>query len=168
MLLSLQIYDIIVKEPKAQDLKRMGRRKMNVVGIWKIKAAAQWDAATMSLVEKNVEDILADTSVDDSDKKMLACKFVFKDDGFVYTAMPIPEDMPKEAIDEYIASGEGFLVDGLLGIERKEWKEEDGKVKFNTGTKGEVLGEAIDPWAEITENVDGSIKFFTYTLVKDE
>ncbi len=44
----------------------------------------------------------------------------------------------------------------------------DGKVKFNTGTKGEVLGEAIDPWAEITENVDGSIKFFTYTLVKDE
>lgn len=141
---------------------------MNVVGLWKIKTAQTFDAATMKLVEKNVEDILADTSIDDSEKKMLACKFIFKDDGFVYTAFPIPDDMPKEEIDEYIASGEGWLVDGMLGIERKEWKEEDGKFRFNSGTKGEVMGEAIDPWMEIKQNDDGSIKFFTYTLVRDE
>ena len=103
---------------------------------------------------------------DNDEKKMLACKFIFKDDGYIYTAMPIPEDMPKEEIDEYISSGEGWLVDEMLGIERKEWKEQDGKVSFNTGTKGEVLGEAVDPWTEIPQADDGSIKYVTYTLVK--
>ena len=141
---------------------------MNVLGTWKIKTAQTLDRETFNMVEKSVEDILADESIDNDEKKMLACKFIFKDDGYVYTAMPIPEDMPQEEIDEYINSGEGWIIDGLLGFERKEWKEEDGKVKFNTGTKGEVLGEAIDPWLEITENEDGSIKYFTYGLVKDD
>lgn len=140
---------------------------MDVLGTWKIKSAQTFDAATMKLVERNAEDILADESIDSSDKKMLVSKFIFKDDGFVYTAFPITDDMPKEEIDEYIASGEAWLVDGMLGIERKEWKEEDGKIKFNSGTKGEVMGEAIDPWMEITENEDGSIKLFTYVLVKE-
>lgn len=140
---------------------------MDVLGTWKIKAAQTFDAATMKLVERNVEDILADQSIGNDEKKMLASKFAFKDDGYLYTLFPIPEDMPKEEIDEYIASGEAWLVDGQLAIEKKEWKEVDGKVKFNSGTKGEVLGEAIDPWMEITENEDGSIKLFTYVLVKE-
>ncbi len=140
---------------------------MEILGVWKIKTAQTFDAATMKLVEKNVEDILADTSISDDDKQMLNAKFIFKDDGFVYTTLPIPEDMPQEEIDEYIASGEAWIVDGMLGIERKEWKEEDGKFRFNSGTKGEVLGEAIDPWMDIAVNDDGSIKFFTYVLVKE-
>ena len=140
---------------------------MEILGTWKIKTAQTFDAATMKLVEKNVEDILADTSISDDDKQMLNAKFIFKDDGFVYTTLPIPEDMPQEEIDEYIASGEAWIVDGMLGIERKEWKEEDGKFRFNSGTKGEVLGEAIDPWMDIAVNDDGSIKFFTYVLVKE-
>ena len=140
---------------------------MEILGTWKIKTAQTFDAATMKLVEKNVEDILADTSISDDDKQMLYAKFIFKDDGFVYTTLPIPEDMPQEEIDEYIASGEAWIVDGMLGIERKEWKEEDGKFRFNSGTKGEVLGEAIDPWMDIAVNDDGSIKFFTYVLVKE-
>ena len=141
---------------------------MNVLGTWKIKTAQTLDRETFNMVEKSVEDILADESIDNDEKKMLACKFIFKDDGYVYTAMPIPEDMPQEEIDEYINSGEGWIIDGLLGFERKEWKEEDSKVKFNTGIKGEVLGETVDPWLEITENEDGSIKYFTYGLVKDD
>ena len=140
---------------------------MDALGVWKIRNAQQFDAATMKLVDKNVDDILADTRIPEDDKQMLRAKFIFKDDGYVYTALPVPEEMPQEEIDEYLASGEAWLVDGLLGVERKEWKEEDGKVKFNSGTKGEVLGEAIDPWMEIKENDDGSIKFFTYTLVKE-
>ena len=139
---------------------------MKYSGTWKIKTAQTFDKATFKMVEKPVEDILADESIDNDEKKMLACKFIFKDDGYIYTAMPIPEDMPKEEIDEYISSGEGWLVDEMLGIERKEWKEQDGKVSFNTGTKGEVLGEAVDPWMEIPQAEDGSIKYFTYTLVK--
>ena len=140
---------------------------MDVIGVWKIKSAQQFDAATMKLVDKNVDDILADESIDDGEKQMLRAKFIFKDDGFVYTALPIPEGMPQDEIDEYLESGEAWLVDGLLAIERKEWKDDGGVVKFNSGTKGEVLGEAIDPWMAIKQNDDGSIKFFTYTLVKE-
>ena len=143
-----------------------GALKMNVVGTWKIKASMQWDEKTMGLVEKNVEDILADPNLEDSDKKMLYAQFLFTEDGWVKTLMDIPEDMPKEELDELLASGEFELLDNKLVLEKKEWKEENGKIKFNSGVKGEVLGEAVDPWTEITENADGSIKFITYTLEK--
>jgi hypothetical protein len=122
----------------------------------------------MGLVEKNVEDILADPNIDDGDKKMLYVKFLFDEDGWVKTLMDIPEDLPKQDLDEMLASGEFELQDDKLVIEKKEWKQEDGKIKFNSGVKGEVLGEAVDPWEEITENADGSIKFLTYTLARDE
>lgn len=141
---------------------------MNIVGLWKIRTAAQFDAATMKLVDKNVEDILADESIDSSDKKMLYAKFLFTEDGWVKTLFPIPDDMPKEELDEMLASGEFELFENSLVIEKKAWKEEGGVVKFDSGTKGEVMGEAIDPWMEIKENEDGSIKFMTYSLVKDE
>ena len=143
-----------------------GALKMNVVGTWKIKASMQWDEKTMGLVEKNVEDSLADPNLEDGDKKMLYAQFLFTEDGWVKTLMDIPEDMPKEELDELLASGEFELLDNKLVLEKKEWKEENGKIKFNSGVKGEVLGEAVDPWTEITENADGSIKFITYTLEK--
>ena len=143
-----------------------GALKMNVVGTWKIKASMQWDEKTMGLVEKNVEDILADPNLDGGDKKMLYAQFLFTEDGWVKTLMDIPEDMPKEELDELLASGEFEVLDNKLVLEKKEWKEENGKIKFNSGVKGEVLGEAVDPWTEITENADGSIKFITYTLEK--
>lgn len=143
-----------------------GALKMNVVGTWKIKSAMQWDAKAMGLVEKNVEDILADPNLDDGDKKMLYAQFLFTEDGWVKTLMDIPEDMPKEELDELLASGEFEVLDNKLVLEKKEWKEEDGKIKFNTGVKGEALGKAVDPWTEITENADGSIKLITYTLEK--
>ena len=143
-----------------------GALKMDVVGLWKIKAAMQWDEKAMGLVQKNVEDILADPNLDGGDKKMLYVKFLFTEDGWVKTLMDIPEDMPKEELDELVDSGEFELHDDKLVLEKKEWKEEDGKVKFNSGTKGEVLGEAVDPWTEITENADGSIRFITYILEK--
>ena len=144
-----------------------GALKMNVVGTWKIKSAMQWDAKTMGLVEKSVEDILADPNLDDGDKKMLYAQFLFTEDGWVKTLMDIPEDLPKEELDKLLASGEFEVLDNKLVLEKKEWKEENGKIKFNSGVKGEALGKAVDPWTEITENADGSIKFFTYTLVKE-
>ncbi len=52
---------------------------MKYSGLWKIKAAQQWDEKTMGLVERNVEDILADQSLSDDDKKMLYSQFLFKD-----------------------------------------------------------------------------------------
>ena len=68
---------------------------MKYSGLWKIKAAQQWDEKAMGLVERNVEDILADQSLSDDDKKMLYSQFLFTDDGWIKTMLPIPEGMDK-------------------------------------------------------------------------
>lgn len=141
---------------------------MNVVGLWKIKKAVQFDAATMKMVEKDVDAIIADSSIPDDEKKMLYAKFLFTEDGWIKTLFPIPEDMPKEELDEMLESGEMELYgDSFLVIEKKGWKEEDGKLKFDTGTKGEVMGEAVDSWAEIKETEYG-IMLMVYGLEKEE
>ncbi|MBR4554275.1 MAG: hypothetical protein IKO27_01635 [Ruminococcus sp.] len=141
---------------------------MNLVGLWKIRTAQQFDPKTLKLVDKNVEDILADESLDDDEKQMLYAKFLFTEDGWMKTLLPIPENAPKEEIEEAVASGEVEMYDDkTMVIEKKAWKEEDGKFKYDSGTKGEVLGEAIDPWMEITET-DSGIKLFTYVLEKVE
>ncbi len=141
---------------------------MNVVGLWKIKKAVQFDAATMKMVEKDVDAIIADSSIPDDEKKMLYAKFLFTEDGWIKTLFPIPEDIPKEELDEMLESGEMELYgDSFLVIEKKGWKEEDGKLKFDTGTKGEVMGEAVDPWAEIKETEYG-IMLMVYGLEKEE
>ena len=129
---------------------------MDALGVWKIRNAQQFDAATMKLVDKNVDDILADTSIPEDEKQMLRAKFIFKDDGYVYTALPVPEEMPQEEIDEYLASGEAWLVDGLLGIERKEWKEEDGK----------LLVETDDGFEEAPATENGFEVFHFFRIVK--
>ena len=96
---------------------------MKYSGLWKIKAAQQWDEKTMGLVERNVEDILADQSLSDDDKKMLYSQFLFTDDGWIKTMLPIPEGMDKAEIDELIASGEFELYgDDMLVFEKKPWK----------------------------------------------
>lgn len=164
-------YDIIRKAKLQQNstniIQKRGK-KMNVVGLWKIKKAVQFDAATMKMVEKDVDAIIADSSIPDDEKKMLYAKFLFTEDGWIKTLFPIPEDIPKEELDEMLESGEMELYgDSFLVIEKKGWKEEDGKLKFDTGTKGEVMGEAVDPWAEIKETEYG-IMLMVYGLEKEE
>jgi hypothetical protein len=139
---------------------------MKFAGLWKIKAAAQFDATTLKLVEKPVEDILADESIGNDEKKMLHAKFLFTEDGWVKTLFPIPDDMPKEEIDEMLASGEFELFENSLVIEKKAWKEEDGAVKFDSGTKGEVMGEAVDPWVEIKETTTAASSSLPIHLLK--
>ena len=73
---------------------------MDALGVWKIRNAQQFDAATMKLVDKNVDDILADTSIPEDDKQMLRAKFIFKDDGYVYTALQGGSIMHKWTNDE--------------------------------------------------------------------
>ena len=141
---------------------------MDVIGLWKIKTAKQFDAAAMELVEKNVEDILADTELSENDKRMLHSLFLFTEDGWVKTMIAIPENMDRSELDEMLSTGEVELYgDDMLVIEKKRWKQEDGKVKFDSGVKGETFGEKVDPWLEIKETADG-IQFFTYGLVRAE
>ena len=58
-------------------------------------------------------------------------------------------DTPKEELDAAAAAGELELCGDMIILERKRWKEEDGKLLYDTGVKGEVLGEAVSPWVEV-------------------
>ncbi|MBR6872636.1 MAG: hypothetical protein IKN17_03905 [Ruminococcus sp.] len=139
---------------------------MNVVGLWKIAKADKFDPSVLGLVEADVEDILADPEFSEEDKSLYLAKILFTEDGQILTLMDIPEDMPKEELDELVASGEFELYEDKLVIEKKQWKEENGVIKFDSGEKGEVLGEAVDPWREIPETEYG-IKYANFGLVKE-
>ncbi len=114
----------------------------------------------------SAEAMLADEAVDPSDKKLLSSSAVFDDDGFIKLMMPLPEEIPQEELKELLDSGEIEMYgDDMIVYEKHPYKLVDGKLMFDTGTKGEVLGEAIDPWAQIKE-ADGMLEFMSYHLAK--
>ena len=99
-------------------------------------------------------------------KTMLFADVVFTADGMVQWCLPIPEGATQEQIDEAIASGElKMSAGGKMIVEEKPWKEENGKIFYDTGAKGEVLGEAVSPWVEVPEE-DGMIQLMVYKLKK--
>ena len=98
--------------------------------------------------------------------RVLRAVVEFTAEGKVLWCIPIPAEVTQEQIDAAIASGELSLnEDGLMTLEEKAWKEENGKLMYDTGAKGEVLGEEISPWVEITEE-DGLITVMAYKLKK--
>lgn len=139
---------------------------MNIIGKWKISEAMVFDKDLKS-TWRAAADILADDTLEDYVKESVAYRYVFTDDGKALTLFPIPADMPREELDELLSSGEASLYDdNTIIVEEKEWKEEDGKLLYNTGVKGEVLGEEVSPWTEIRPTADG-IELITFRLVRE-
>ena len=138
---------------------------MNIVGKWKISEAMVLNK-DLTRTWRSASDILADDTLDDDVKQSVGFGYVFTDDGKALTIFLIPEDMPKEELDEALSSGEASLYDdSTLVLEEKAWKEEDGKLLYDTGMKGEVLGEAVSPWTEIIPTADG-IEMLSFRLVR--
>lgn len=50
-----------------------------------------------------------------------------------------------------MAKSQGAVIDedGFAPIEQTTWKEENGKFFYDTKVEGEVLGETVNPFAEI-------------------
>lgn len=141
---------------------------MEIIGKWKIDEALRYTASDDGVTSEwqKAAEILADDSIDEGDKKMLRAEIIFTEDGKALWTLPVPEDFPKEELDELVASGEFSLTeDGRLIIEEKPWKEEDGRLLYDTGVKGEVFGEAVSSWEEL-KFVNGSMELMTFRLVK--
>lgn len=139
---------------------------MNIIGKWKIAEAKVFNK-DFTQTWRTAADIMADDTLDDYVKESIGFGYVFTEDGKALTVFPIPADMPKEEIDEMIASGEMKLYDdSTMILEEKAWKEEDGDLLYNTGVKGEVLGETVSPWVEVSETADG-IELMSYRLVRE-
>lgn len=140
---------------------------MNVIGKWKIAASLTYDDNGKQ-VWKTVEEIAADPEADPFDLEMYDSIFVFSEDGFVRTIVALPEDTPQEEIDAAVEAGEAELyAPGFIAMEKTPWKEENGKLYFDSGVEGEVLDEKVDPWTEIIPTDDG-IQYATLRLVRAE
>ena len=80
--------------------------------------------------------------------------FVAVEDCTVETMMPIPEEMMEKAKEQ------GAKIKGNYGvIDTTVWKEEDGKIFYDTKINGTVMDEPVSSFAEIKEAEDGTIRF---------
>lgn len=68
-----------------------------------------------------------------------------------------------EANEKYLAlaeeSGAVKRDDGYIVAFTGEWEEKDGKILYDSGAEGEILGEQIDPFVELEFTDDGDILY---------
>ena len=137
---------------------------MDVKGLWKVDKIIGYDD-DFNQIWKDAQAIIDSPDADDDEKQMANAQVEFGDDGFVRMMMPLPEGISQAEIDEAVAAGEIEVKGDMMVAEKHAWKEEDGKVLFDSGTQGEFLDEEVSPWVEITET-DGGIEMFTFQLKK--
>ena len=92
--------------------------------------------------------------------EMIQCRTEFAEDGVLNTLMFVPEDMREEAAKH----GAVVREDGYAPIESTVWKEENGKIYYDTKIEGEVLGEKVDSFAEIPVTEDGRL-LYSYGMI---
>lgn len=92
---------------------------------------------------------------------MLTNRIEFTEDGLMNTLMRVPEDKLE------LAKSQGAVIDedGFAPIEQTTWKEENGKFFYDTKVEGEVLGETVDPFAEIPVDENGYLTIAFGTMI---
>lgn len=124
---------------------------MNIIGQWKVSAILSGIDGTLKWVTKEEAE-----QIENFDFSMFDTITEFRPDGTVCDLLRIPQDMSQDEIDNAVAAGYE-LADDFLVAGKHAWKEEDGKILYNTNINGEILGEELSPWAEIAEDADGNI-----------
>lgn len=124
---------------------------MKIIGQWKVSAVLSGVDGTLKWVTREEAE-----QIGDFDFSMFDAITEFRQDGTVCDLLRIPQDMPQEEIDNAIAAGYELAGDFLVAG-KHAWKEENGKIFYNTNINGEILGEELSPWAEIAEDADGNI-----------
>ncbi|MBR4768328.1 MAG: hypothetical protein IK088_05045 [Lachnospiraceae bacterium] len=126
---------------------------MELAGLWKVEKAMRFtdDGVVYSTRE---ETLAADP---EADVELFDMQYLFGEDGSIALVTKIPEGMSEEEIEEAIKEEglERYDETHVAVKEGEKWKEEDGKIFYRTAMHGEILGEEIDPWAEITLDEDG-------------
>ena len=92
--------------------------------------------------------------------ELMQCRTEFAEDGVLNTLMFVPEEMRQEAAKQGVEVRE----DGYAAIESTVWKEENGKIYYDTKIEGEVLGEKVDSFAEIPVTEDGCL-LYSYGMI---
>lgn len=140
----------------------------NLMGKWVVAETMQFNDEKCTIEWVSVESILAKEDLDKDMIMLLKTQVVFQEDGTIDFFCPLPEGVSQAEIDAAIAAGKLKLKDGMMVMQQKHWKEEDGKILADTGAVGEVLGEKVGPWEELKLVDDGMIEMMMYRLKKAE
>ena len=150
---------------------------MTYIGKWKLHSVMTFDDndmpvyltpeeylnSPMPYVDETDEEAVADEMRER--RKMIDTMIKICEDGKLYMLSPLPEGVSQEEIDAAVAEGEIEVEGNMMIAEKHPWKEEDGKILYDSGTEGEAFGEEVSPWLEIKET-DNGIEMFTFQLVK--
>ena len=117
---------------------------MNLIGKWKVKETIHFSLEN-GMEWKTLEELEALGEDEDSLSTYRNSVMIFHENGTAENLMILPSDCTQEQIEAVIAEGHE-IRDGMMVLDCKEWKTEDGKNLYNTGNKGEILGEEISPW----------------------
>ena len=125
---------------------------MDICGIWKVKEGRvpTPDGEKVFTPDNPPEDERFEGSAE-----LMQYRTEFAEDGMLNTLMFVPEEMREEAAKH----GAVVREDGYAAIESTTWKEENGKLYYDTKIEGEVLGEKVDSFAEIPVTEDGCLLY---------
>ena len=125
---------------------------MDVRGVWKVKEVhvPTPDGEKVFAPDNPPEDERFEGAVE-----MMQYRTEFAEDGVLNTLMFVPEEMREEAAKH----GAVVREDGYAAVESTVWKEENGKIYYDTEIEGEVLGEKVDSFAEIPVTEDGCLQY---------
>lgn len=138
---------------------------MNPIGKWKVKQVLRFSLEN-GMEWKTVEELEVLGEDEDSLSMYRNSVMIFHENGTAETLMSLPADCTQEQIEGAIAEGHE-IRDGMMVLDKKEWKTENGKNLYNTGNEGEAFGEEVSPWVELQE-VDDMIElqFLRYARAK--
>ena len=125
---------------------------MNICGIWKVKEVRvpTPDGEKVFTPDNPPTDERFEGSAE-----LMRYRTEFAEDGTLNTLMFVPEEMREEAAKH----GAVVREDGYAAVESTVWKEENGKIYYDTKIEGEVLGEPVDPFSEIPVTEDGCLLY---------
>ena len=125
---------------------------MDIRGVWKVKEVhvPTPDGEKVFTPDNPPEDERFEGAVE-----MMQYLTEFAEDGTLNTLMFVPEDKRGEAAKH----GAVVREDGYAAVESTVWKEENGKIYYDTEIEGEVLGEKVDSFAEIPVTEDGCLQY---------
>ena len=140
----------------------------DLIGFWEVAKArsfvgGKFDLFTLDEVKAELDAKKAAGELDGDPEELMSgfySRTEFTADGKVRMWMKAPAGVSEEEINAAIAAGELIgWKDGLMCLEEKEWKEEDGTILYNTGEHREIFGEVKSPWDELKLNEDGLLPF---------